>query len=114
MSRTNSVSSVGKAQTLPLVPAGTMAAPALTRPSIELRVEASGSDCPHGNIVRNPSVACGTTVAFREYACAVEGIPQALFGIVNPREAPPLRNGPPNGPFAFLVSATLHGGTGTK
>jgi hypothetical protein len=41
-------------------------------------------------------------------------MPQALFGIVNPRETPPLKNGPPNGPFGFLVSATLHGGTGTK
>src|SRR5207253_1242093 len=41
-------------------------------------------------------------------------MPQALFGTANARELPPLKNGPPNGPFAFLVSATRHGVTGTK
>src|ERR1051325_7584337 len=40
---------------------------------------------------------------------------QALLGIANARPgAPPLKNGPPNGPFGFLVSAMRHGVTGTK
>src|SRR5260370_42227377 len=40
---------------------------------------------------------------------------QALSGIVNARAvAPPLKNGPPNGPFAFRVSAMRHGVAATK
>ncbi len=38
----------------------------------------------------------------------------ALLGTVNPREACPLKNGPPNGPFGFRVSTTRHGVIGTK
>lgn len=108
-----SVSSVVKAQAPPFVPAGTMAAAALTRPS-EFRVEVGGRFCPHGNSVRNPSLAFGTTVTFTEYAFAVEGMPQALPGTLKALEVPAARNGPPNGPFGFRVSATRHGATGTK
>jgi len=55
MSSTSSVSLVTKAQTSPFVPAGTMVASALMRPSGEFNVEARGNVPPHGNIVRNPS-----------------------------------------------------------
>jgi hypothetical protein len=41
-------------------------------------------------------------------------MPQALFGIANPRDVPALKNGPPNGPFGFRVSAMRQGVTGTK
>ena len=57
---------VAKKHKSPFVPAGTMAAAAFTRPSIALSVEANGSGCPHGNTVRNPSGARGTTVALTE------------------------------------------------
>src|ERR1700694_5727886 len=113
MSIMNSVSSVTKAQTAPLAPAGTMAAAALMRPS-ELSVEASGRSCPHGNIVRNASLALGTTVTLTEYACAVAGMPQAPSGTVNPRADPAVKNGAPNGPAGFRVSTTRQGVTGTK
>ena len=36
------------------------------------------------------------------------------MGIANPLETFAARNGPPKGPFAFLVSATRHGVTATK
>src|SRR5207249_2971720 len=62
-----------------------------------------------------PSWPWGTTVALREYACAVLGMLHALSGIANPRAgAPPRKNGPPNGPFGFRVSATRHGDAATK
>src|SRR5258708_9206868 len=38
----------------------------------------------------------------------------ALFGMPKARKVWLLRNGPPNGPAGFLVSATRHGVTGTK
>lgn len=113
MSRMKSVSSVAKAQAPPFAPAGTMAAAALTRPS-EFSVEVGGRLCPQGKSVRNPSLTLGTTVTFTEYAFAVEGMPQALEGMLKPRVVPAVRNGPPNGPFGLRVSATRHGVTGTK
>src|SRR5436305_1198536 len=91
-----------------------MAAPAFTRPSMELRVEANGRVCPQGNMVKKPTLTFGTTVALIEYACAVAGIPQELSGIVKPRAFPPLKNGPPNGPLGLRVSATRHGVTAMK
>src|SRR5205807_9280209 len=63
MSRTTSVSLEAKIQTDPLTPARTMAAPALIRPSFELRLELNGRGSPQGNSVKNPSGPCGTTVA---------------------------------------------------
>src|SRR5579864_580106 len=116
MSRIRSVSLLAKAQTAPLVPAGTIAATPFTRPSMELSVEVPGCVCPHGNIVRKPSGAlCGTTVTFSEYACAVAGILHALLGTTNCRAgAPPVRNGPPNGPLGLRVSTTRQPVTGTK
>src|ERR1700682_59895 len=114
MSSTTSVSLVTKKHTAPLVPAGTMAATALTLPSMELRVETCGCCCPQGKVVRNPSPPCGTTVTLTEYACAVLGMLQVLLGIVNPRTVCPLRKGPPKGPFGFRVSATGHGAAGTE
>jgi len=114
MSRTKSVSLVTKKHTSPFVPAGTMAATALIRPSPELRVDTTGCGPPHGNVVKNPSGPCGTTVTLREYACAVAGMLQVLLGMVKPRTDCPLKNGPPRAPFGFLVSTTRHGVTGTK
>src|SRR6267378_5024499 len=114
MSRTRSVSWVTNAQTSPTVPAGMIAAAALTRPSVELRVEARGCGCPQGYIVRNPSVPWGTTVTLRENAWAVAGMPQELLAITNPRVELAPRNGPPKSPFGFRVSAIRQGVAGTK
>ena len=41
-------------------------------------------------------------------------MPQELAGIVKLRGTPPLKIGPPNGPFGLRVSATRHGVIGTK
>jgi hypothetical protein len=115
MSRTSSVSWEAKKHAAPFVPAGRIAATALTRPSMELRLDASGCGCPQGNAVRNPSGPCGTTVMFSAYACAVFGIPQALLGMANALPAAwPCRKGPPNGPAGLRVSAMRQGVTGTK
>ena len=115
MSRTSSVSWEAKKHAAPLVPAGKIAATALVRPSMELRLDASGCRCPQGKAVRNPSAPCGTTVMFNEYACAVFGIPQALLGIANALAAAlPCRKGPPNGPAGLRVSAMRQGVIGTK
>src|SRR3981081_4543917 len=97
----------------PLVPAETIAAFALIRPSSEFKVETKGCGVPLGHMVRYPSDPCGTTVTFSEKACAVAGIPQALVEMVNSRVAPPPSAGPPNGPVGLRVSAMRHGGTGT-
>ncbi len=50
------------------MPAGTMAALAVTTPLEAFNVEASGLDCPVGDAVKNPSGPCGTAVKFTEYA----------------------------------------------
>src|ERR1035438_9776961 len=99
---------------LPLVPAGTIAALDLMRPSSELSVEATGRDCPAGHTVRYPSVVVGTTATLREYASAVEGMPQALVRMLKSRLDPPVMLGPPNGPAAVRVSATRQAVTGMK
>src|SRR5438270_1633869 len=98
ISRTTSVSLEAKRHAAPLVPAGRIAATALARPSMELRLDASGCGCPQGKAVRNPSGPCGTTVIFIAYACAVVGIPQTLLGMANALAAAlPCKNGPPKG-----------------
>lgn len=115
MSRIRSVSLDAKKHAAPFVPAGRMAATALVRPSMELRLDASGCGCPQGKAVKKPSTPCGTTVKFSEYACAVFGIPQALLGMANALAAAlPWRKGPPNGPAGLRVSAMRHGVAGTK
>src|ERR1051325_5252206 len=98
----------------PFVPAGTIAAFALMRPSAELRVETEGCDCPAGHAERKPSVPMGTTVRLSEYARAVAGMPQALAGILKSRLTAVGKAGPPNGPLALPVSAMRHGATGAK
>jgi hypothetical protein len=115
MSNTSSVSLEAKKHAAPFVPAGRMAATALVRPSMELRLDASGCGCPQGNAVRNPNGPCGTTVMFSEYACAMFGMLQALLGMAIALAATlPWRKGPPNGPAGLRVSAMRHGVTGTK
>jgi hypothetical protein len=49
-----------------------------------------------------------------EYACAVDGMPQALLGIAKRRLPPPGMNGPPKGPAGRRVSVTRHGIVGKK
>src|SRR4051812_42590040 len=56
----------------------------------------------------------GTTVKFKEYACASDGMPHVLCGIAKSRVVCPPRTGAPNGPAASRVSAIRHGVTGTK
>src|SRR5579864_5343258 len=119
MSRTTSVVSVANTLTAPFEPAGTMAALDLTLPSIELRVATKGWDCPEAQSVRNPKVPRGTTATFREYAVAVDGMPQALLGITKSRiefkkSWTPAMAGPPKGPLGSRVSAIRQGVTGTK
>ena len=99
---------------LPAVPANTMAALDLMRPSSELRVETKGCVCPVGHMVMKPSGPLGTTATFTEYACAVAGTPQALDGMLKSRLELPAIAGPPNGPAGSRVSSTRHGVIGTK
>ena len=91
MSRTTLVVLLAYTLTPPPIPAGTIAALALIRPSKELRVETTGWDCPVGQMVRNPRVPpCGgTTVTFSEYATAALGMLQVLCGMAKLRVAPP-------------------------
>src|SRR5437764_1813130 len=49
---------------------------------------------------------------FNAYACALEGMWQALAGIVKSRVLWLNRAGPPNAPTGLRVSATRHGVTG--
>ena len=55
-------SSVTKTETSPLVPAGTMAAFAVTVPVGAFRVETRGCVCPAGHVVRKLSFPLGTEV----------------------------------------------------
>src|SRR5258708_9121933 len=115
MSSTRSVALVAYTLTAPPVRAGTRAGLALMRPSSEFSVEARGRACPLGHMVRYPREPWGTTVTFREYEAALEGIPQALFGMTKSRDAPPTSDGPANGPLGvFRESATRQGVMRTK
>ena len=98
MSINTFVSSLAKTLIAPLAPAGTIAAFATTCPLIELSVETVGKDSPVGQAVKYPSVVCGSTVMFSEYACALEGILQPLDGIGNSRVEPLAKDGGPNAP----------------
>src|ERR1017187_2894614 len=94
--------------TAPPVPAATMAALALIRPSSEFIVETPGRCCPVGHIIRYPKYPCGTTVTLREYAAAVAGMLQPpSCGMGKSREVPP-RIGPPP-PYSGRVSTRRHG-----
>src|SRR5580704_3181308 len=70
------VASEASAVMLPLVPAGTMAAFAITLPSVEFKVETPGNPLPAGHTERKPRDWDGTTVKFNEYAVAVPGMEQ--------------------------------------
>jgi hypothetical protein len=65
----------------PLVPAGTIAALAITNPSGEFSVDTVEEGCPAGHLDRKPSGPRGTTVMLRAYACAFAGMPHGLAGI---------------------------------
>src|ERR1041384_3570312 len=93
----------------PPVPAGTLAALALIRPSMEFRVDTGGCGCPEGQTERNPSGPSGTTVRFSEYASALAGMLQALAGILKSRGVAAGRFGPPKAPTGFRVSAPRAG-----
>src|SRR5947209_5039177 len=114
MSRITWLLFVTKTLTDPVVPAGTITAFALVRPSVEFRVETVGCACPVGHKVSQLSGPCGTTVRFREYATAVLGIPQTAPAIVKSRTSPSLSTGPPLVRFGSRVSAMRHGSDGTK
>ncbi len=101
-----------KREISPPLPAGTMAALAVTTPVEELSVETTGCACPVGHTVRNPRPPCGTAVMLSEYAWAVDGMPHELDCRGNARPTPPVREGPPSGPAALRVSAMRHGVSG--
>src|ERR1022692_5111601 len=90
MSRTTLAVWVTYTLTAPLVPAGTIAASALMRPSSEFRVATTGLPCPVGHRVRYPSGPDGTTETFSEYAAAVSGMLQPpSCGMGKLRKVPP-------------------------
>jgi hypothetical protein len=74
-------------------------------------VDTTGWFNPVGHIDKYPSVPCGTTVIFNEYAAAVDGIRQADCRIGKSRGCKAANEGPPNGPFDARVSATRQGGS---
>ena len=72
------------------VPAGTIVALALTRPSGEFNVDVYGRVKPAGHTVIYPrDPLSGTAVTFRENAAAEGGIPQLPLGIAKSRELCP-------------------------
>src|ERR1022692_99160 len=66
MSITTSVALLANTSMEPMVPAGTMAALAVTVPVIAFKLEACGFACPVGHVVRYPSGPPGTAVKFSE------------------------------------------------
>src|SRR5437870_11013623 len=106
MSKIRSVLSVTNALTAPPVPAGTIKAFAVIRPSRALSVEAFGCATPVGHTVSQPNGRDGTTVAFIEYPWAVAGTLHALPGTGKLRVLPPVMIGPSTVPFALCVSTT--------
>ena len=67
-----------------------------------------------GHTVTYPSFFFGTTATFSEYAPALDGMPQALFGTTKLRDVAAATDGPPKEPAAFRVSATRQGVTGVN
>src|ERR1700742_1900152 len=96
----------------PAVPAGTMAAFAVTTPVGAFNVETTGCCWPVGYTVRYPSGAAGIAVKFNEYAMAVAGMLQELDWIGKLRDCWLIREGPPRAPGVPRVSTTRHGGRG--
>src|SRR5271166_3665897 len=115
MSTRTSVVLLTNMLTAPPAPAGTIAALAFVRPSVEFRVETVGWSSPVGQIVKYPKCCpAGTTVTFNEYAAAPEGMvaPQVpSWGSGKLRDVPP-SIGPP--PPCCLVSTKRHGLSGTN
>src|SRR5947209_4202758 len=93
-----------------------MAALAFTRPSGEFNVDDSGCPWPVGQIVRNPSLCCGTTVTFSEYAMALDGMLHGLPACPSGKERamPPVIGGPPKVPSGLRVSTTRQGVVATN
>src|SRR5579864_5353085 len=107
MSITRSVASVVNTFTAPPIPAGTTTAFDSTVPVGSFSEATRGWVCPAGQAVMNPSVEpLGTAAKFIEYACALAGTPHELARIGSDRVLCAARLGPPNGAFAFRVSAT--------
>src|SRR5437660_1305317 len=91
------------------VPAGTIAALAVMAPVGALSVEEPGCGNPVGHALRKPSVDGGITVIFSAYACALEGIPQALDCNGNDRSTPAASAGPAKVPVPLRVSVMRQG-----
>jgi hypothetical protein len=85
MSMTMSVAFVTNRSIAPPVPAGTIAAFAVTVPVRAFSVETRGCACPTGHTLRYPSEPWGIAVKFSEYACALGGMPQELDSTGNER-----------------------------
>src|ERR1035437_3715835 len=99
--------------TAPPAPAGTIAALALVRPSNEFRVETTGWPSPVGQMVRYPSVPCGTTETFNEYAAALAGmLHPPSCGMGKFWNVPPGIG--PLPPYCRRVSTNRHGVTATN
>ena len=91
-----------------------MAAFATTVPVKEFNVDTFGIGWPAGQVLKNDSPPCGTTVKFNEYAAAVAGIPHEPGSVKDRWVAAAIVGGPkaPVNPDPVLVSATRQGFTG--
>src|ERR1700728_2987207 len=115
MSIIRSVGFPASTVTPPRLPAGTMAAFAITLPSVEFSVETPGYPLPAGHTDKKPSGPSGTTVKFKEYAFAVAGMEQPPERSGKLRDVLAARLGGPNGPvkgWLLRVSAMRHGASG--
>src|ERR1022692_586496 len=113
MSRITLVVLVTYTLTAPLTPAGTIAASALMRPSIEFRVATPGWLWPAGQMVRYPSGPDGTTETFSEYAAALVGMLQPpSCGMGKFWKVPPGMG--PLPPYCGRVSTNRQGVTATN
>ena len=89
MSVTRWVSTLLKAQTLPLAPILVITAFGTVCPATKLRLDASGRDVPHGYTVTNPEAAGSVTVMFNDAAVALGATPPRP-ATVNSTVVPPL------------------------
>src|SRR3982751_6051692 len=106
MSMTRSVGLLAKTLTSPPLPAGTMAALAVTVPVSAFRDATVGCACPLAHAVTYPSGPFGMAAKLSEYACADAGMPQPAERTWKPWVWPPEIDAP------LRVSATRHGVTG--
>src|SRR5437899_10758934 len=96
----------------PVPSAGTMAALPLVSLALKFSEAISGCALPVGYALMKPLSASGcVTVRLSEYATPAGMPEQGPLGIMKEREAPPIRFGPPKGPFALRVSTRRHGAT---